>query len=186
MRSISIDRTIALGAICCLFLFGCTRPPAQVTPRSVDTATPVPSTPRPAETLTLTPLATAPSPSVSPTPQPTDTPAVALVSIGDVVGNPEAFRDRLVHMRGYGLIVATFPLCQGYVGLDRRTNFVDATGAKMVADVKWQPAPGTRMYDPDNLRTFEGYIRIFNGEIGCPGEAKVETFPYFEVVGVVE
>jgi hypothetical protein len=108
------------------------------------------------------------------------------VSIGDVVGNPEAFRDLRVHIRGYGLIAATLPLCQGYVGLDRRTNFVDAAGDKMVADVKWQPPPNARMYDPDNLRTFEGYIRVFRGEIGCPGEVTFETFPYFEVMNVAE
>lgn len=100
--------------------------------------------------------------------------------------NPNAFRSRFVRMQGYGLTATTFPLCSGWVGLDRRTNFVNATGAKIVAGVRWRPPPNARMYDPDNLRTFEGSIRIFSGGIGYPGEVKVETFPYFEIVGVVE
>ncbi len=180
MRDTSIGFTAA-WVIICFLLVGCTRPSALATPQATELVTSAPATPQPVETLTLPLSATEP-----PTLPPTGTPAVSLVSIGDVTGNPETFRDRLVRMRGHGLITATFPLCQGYVGLDRRTNFVDATGAKIVADVRWQPPPNTRMYDPDNLRTFEGYIRIFSGEIGCPGEVKVETFPYFEIVGVVE
>lgn len=129
---------------------------------------------------------TTPPASAAPALQLTGTPTVALVSIGDIIADPEAFRDRLVHMRGHGLVTATFPLCKGYVGLDRRTRFVEAAGAEIVADVKWQPPPNTRMYDPDNLRTFEGYIRIFRGEIGCPGAVTSETFPYFEVLNIVE
>jgi len=62
--------------------------------------------------------------------------------------------------------------------------FVDAEHAKITAEVRWQRPENIRMYDPDNLRVFEGYIRIFSGEIGCPGATKVETFPYFEIVGV--
>ncbi len=89
-------------------------------------------------------------------------------------------------MQGYGIIMATMPLCPGYAGLDRRTRFVDSQNALITAVVRWQPQPSEniRMYDPDNLRAFEGYIRIFGGEIGCPGATKVETFPYFEITGV--
>ncbi len=122
--------------------------------------------------------------SVPSTPKPTDTPAALLVSISDVERNPDAFRDKLVRMQGYGLIVATVPLCPGYVGQDRRTVFVDAEQAHITAEVRWRQSENIRMYDPDNLRVFEGYIRIFSGEIGCPGATKVETFPYFEIVGV--
>ena len=88
------------------------------------------------------------------TPQPTDTPATALVSIGAIERNPDAFRDKLVRMQGYGVIVATAPLCPGYVGLDRRAKFVDAERGQMTAEVKWKPAGNARMYDPDNLRVF--------------------------------
>jgi len=118
------------------------------------------------------------------TPQPTDTSVTPLVSISDVEKNPGAFRDKHVRMQGYGLIMATLPLCQGYVGLDRRTRFVDAKRDLIPADVRWKPPENFRMYDPDNLRVFDGYIRIFSGEIGCPAAIAVETFPYFEIVGV--
>jgi hypothetical protein len=87
-------------------------------------------------------------------------------------------------MQGYGVIMATAPLCPGYIGQDRRTMFVDADHARIIAKVGWQPPENIRMYDPDNLRVFDGYIRIFSGEIGCPGATKVETFPYFEIIGV--
>ncbi|MCS7260942.1 MAG: hypothetical protein NZ765_09200 [Anaerolineae bacterium] len=178
MGSVLIRLAVTWGVIC-LFLVGCTRP--ALTPQATESVTAVRTTPRPVETPTSAPPATQ-----LPTLAPTGTPAVLPVSIGDVMANPEAFRDRLVHIRGHGLIAATFPLCKGYVGLDRRTHFVDAAGDKMVAETKWQPPPNTRMYDPDNLRTFEGYIRVFRGEIGCPGDIKFETFPYFEVINVVE
>lgn len=184
MRSVPINFAAALVMIC--LLVGCTRPSAPATRQPTEPVTAVPATPQSAETLAFTsPLITPPTATLS-VPQSTGTPAVSLVSVGDVMANPEAFRDRLVHMRGHGLVTATFPLCKGYIGLDRRTRFVEAAGAEIVADVKWQPPPNTRMYDPDNLRTFEGYIRIFRGEIGCPGAVSFETFPYFEVLNVVE
>lgn len=177
MKSTSVFLLIAL-AIACSLLVGCSLPSVRMTPQPTEIAT--------AEARTFAPSTAETPVATLSEPQPTETLAISLVSIREVMENPDAFRDHLVRMQGHGLIAATLPLCSGYTGLDRRTNFVDATGAKMVADVKWQPAPDTRMYDPDNLRTFEGYIRIFSGEIGCPGEAKVETFPYFEVVGMVE
>ena len=116
--------------------------------------------------------------------QPAHTPTPALVSIREVEANPDAFRDRPVRMRGHGITVATLPLCPGYVGLDRRSTFVDAAGARITANVRWKPAENVRMYDPDHVRVFTGFIRIFQGEIGCPGATRVETFPYFEITGV--
>jgi len=80
--------------------------------------------------------------------------------------------------------MATVRLCPGYVGLDRRKIFIDAGSAQIAAEVRWQRPENVRMYDPDNLRVFVGYIRIFSGEIGCPGSIKVETFPYFEILGI--
>jgi hypothetical protein len=87
-------------------------------------------------------------------------------------------------MQGYGVIVATVRLCPGYVGQDRRSQFVDAAGDRITAEIQWAPSEGVRLYDPDHLRVFEGFIRIFSGEIGCPGAIQVETFPYFEITGV--
>ncbi len=118
------------------------------------------------------------------TAQPTTPPAPNTVTIKDVEKDPEAFRDRRVRIQGYGVIVATLPLCQGYVGKDRRYRFMDAAGDLMVAEVAASWPSEARLHDPDHLRTFEGYIRVFSGEIGCPGATKVETFPYFEVTGV--
>lgn len=148
---------IVLAAI--IFLVGCAAPPApQPTPLIA-----TPTTPR--------------------TPAPTFT-TPTFVSISEILKSPEAFRDKRVRVQGYGFTTATFPLCAGYVGLDRRTLFIDAQRTQIVADVKWKPPTSARMYDPDHLRVFEGYVRIFSGEIGCPGSIKVETFPYLEVVEV--
>ncbi len=112
------------------------------------------------------------------------TPVASLVSVKDIGENPEAFRDKPVRMQGYGVIMATVRLCPGYLGQDRRSQFVDAAGDRIVAEVRWKPSATERMYDPDTLRVFEGVIRIFSGEIGCPGAVQVETFPYFEITRV--
>lgn len=149
---------IVLAAI--IFLVGCAAPPA------------------PQPTL---PIAT---PTALRTPTPTLSATSTFVSINEIVKSPDAFRDQRVRVQGYGFTTATFPLCAGYVGLDRRTVFIDAQRTQIVADVKWKPPAGARMYDPDHLRVFEGYVRIFSGEIGCPGSIKVETFVYLEVVEV--
>ena len=184
MKNASVCLLVA--AIACFVLVRCTLPSVRMTPRPTEMVTAVPSPPHPTETHTLVPATTEIATAMPSQPQPTETLTLALVSVSDILGNPEAFRDRFVRIQGYGLIAATLPLCPGYVGLDRRTNFVDATGAKIVADVRWQPPPGARMYDPDKLRIFEGYVRIFSGEIGCPNSVKVETFPYFEIINVGE
>jgi len=149
------------------FLVGCSTPsptPATTLPTATPTA------PR-----TLAPL----SPTIVPT-----APTPALISVSEILKNPTAFRDQHVHVPGYGFTTATIRLCEGYVGLDRRTLFVDAQRNQIVAQVKWKPPENARMYDPDHLRVFAGYVRIFSGEIGCPGSIKVETFPYLEVVDV--
>ena len=106
-------------------------------------------------------------------------------SIKEVQSQPEAFRDKLVRMRGYGVIVATVPLCPGYIGLDQRTVFVDAEGSKITAQVPKDWPENVRHYEPEKVRTFEGYIRIFSGEIGCPGSTRKEVIPYFEITRVV-
>lgn len=133
------------------------------------------------------PLSLSPQPAFTPITPPATvevTPAVSFVSIKDVEENPEAFRDKPIRMQGYGVIMATVRLCPGYVGLDRRARFIDAAGDRIVAEVRWKPSATERMYDPDTLRVFEGWIRIFSGEIGCPWATRVETFPYFEITRV--
>ncbi|MCX7669856.1 MAG: hypothetical protein N2439_07280 [Anaerolineae bacterium] len=163
---------LLMRAAILLVLAGCTASPAPVTVAPSAGATPP----------------TVSSPAAPPaTPKPTLTATVAittdLVTVRQVASNPQAFNNRRVRIQGHGVIAATLPLCAGYVGLDRRANFVDAEQERIVAEVKWKPPEGGRMYDPDRLRVFEGYIRIFSGEIGCPGATKVETFPYFEIIG---
>jgi hypothetical protein len=117
-------------------------------------------------------------------PGPSETLAPSLTTIADIERAPEAFRDQAVRIQGYGIIEATVPLCPGYVGMDRRTQFVDAAQKMIAAQLQDEALKGQRRYDPQNLRVFEGYIRIFSGEIGCPGATQVETFPYFEITGV--
>lgn len=162
-----MKRTWLITLAVVFLLVGCTTLGA---PQPTHTPSPIPTTPRPiVPTLTPTPLLPA-----TPT----------FVSVNEILKNPDAFRDKRVRVQGYGFTTATLPLCAGYVGLDRRTLFLDAQRTQITAEVKWKPAAGARMYDPDNVRVFEGYVRIFSGEIGCPGSIKVETFPYFEVVEV--
>lgn len=171
MRS-SIILLLTVAAVS-FTLTGCATPPAQATPQPTATATAVRLTPQPTGT---------PAP-LRPTPQPAGTATASLVTVSDIAKNPETFRDQHVRMQGYGVIAATVPLCPGYVGLDRRTMFVDAARSQIVARVTWTPPANVRIYDPDHLRVFEGYIRIFSGEIGCPGAAKTEMVPYFEILG---
>ena len=120
----------------------------------------------------------------SPPATPSGVPVTPLVSVNDVDKAPSVFQDRPVLMLGHGLILYTGPLCPGYVGLDRRMKFIDAQGDEITAEVRWQPPENARMYDPDTLRLFEGTIRRFQGEIGCPGATKQETILYVEITRV--
>ncbi|MGC8781716.1 MAG: hypothetical protein ACP5UQ_12715 [Anaerolineae bacterium] len=173
---------LVLATLIAVAFAGCTVSPSPAAPEPTPARTAAAET-RPAEVRP--PQTQAPSPTAAPA-SPTATSAALasdLVTVRQVERDPEAFRDRRVHMRGHGVIAATLPLCAGYVGLDRRTRFVDAEQALMVAVVQWKPPEGGRLYDPDRLRVFDGHIRIFSGEIGCPGATRVETFPYFEIIG---
>ena len=84
-------------------------------------------------------------------------------------------------VRGYGAIAMSLPLCPGYTGMDKRTNFVDEANNTITADVTAQAA-GAEL--SDNLREFQGYVRLFSGEIGCQGGLQTATFPYFEIVAI--
>jgi hypothetical protein len=75
----------------------------------------------------------------------------------------------------------TAPLCPGYVGMDTRLSFVDESNENIVAVVT-ATAPGAERGDA--LREFQGYVRVFNGEIGCPGSLRTEIIPYFEIVAI--
>ncbi|MGB9885638.1 MAG: hypothetical protein ACPLPT_09550 [Moorellales bacterium] len=107
------------------------------------------------------------------------------VSVREIKENPERFRDRPVRIRGYGTIVATVPLCPGYVGLDTRCRFVDEAKDMIVARVSDElDQSGGAIFKEGDLRLFRGYVRIFDGEIGCPGNLRRESFPWLEIVAV--
>lgn len=130
------------------------------------------------------------------------------VSVAEIEENPERFKDALVRIQGYGVIVATIPLCPGYVSIDTRYRFVEKKS--QVGIVAKLPEGLNKLYDlalkegDPHLRRlasrfyggFSGlegdegpwffwvYVRIFDGEIGCPGDIRKEKFPYMEIVGV--
>jgi hypothetical protein len=112
------------------------------------------------------------------------TPSNLPLSVAEIQENYAAYENQLVNIRGYGIIEMTMPLCPGYVGMDTRRAFVDEEmnniTAGLVGDI-WEQA-----VKQDNLREFQGYVRLFSGEIGCPGSLQTVTFPYFEIVGVDE
>ena len=121
------------------------------------------------------------TPGPTPTPASTPTPAVPVLTVSEILQDYAAYQDQLVIVQGYGVVQAMMPLCDGYVGMNTRTVFVDGEGnnitARLVGDL-WEAMRG------DTLRDFLGYVRVFNGDLGCPGSAVSETFPYFEIVEV--
>lgn len=109
----------------------------------------------------------------------------AVVSVREIKDNPARFKDRPVRVRGYGTIVAEVLLCPGYVGLDTRCRFVDEAKDMIVARVSDELAKsGSATFKEGNPRLFRGYVRVFNGEIGCPGNLRKESFPWLEIVAV--
>jgi len=86
-----------------------------------------------------------------------------------------------VSVRGYGFVAMSLPLCPGYTGMDKRTSFVDEANNIIPAVVTASAAGAERS---DNLREFQGYVRVFSGDIGCPGGLQTVTFPYFEIVAL--
>jgi heat shock protein HslJ len=104
------------------------------------------------------------------------------VWLDEILADPLAYEDQPVRVRGYGAVMVEIALCPGYVGLDQRTTFWGNGDASIVAIIRGD----LDLYHTDDLRTFEGTIRVFRGEIGCPNELKEETIPYFEMLAVVE
>jgi len=106
-----------------------------------------------------------------------------LVTIDQIKSSPDQFRDRFVRIRGVGIAVATLPLCPGYTGFDKRVMFFEnAGGGPSIYAVNKLPAGVQSHYD--TVQVFEGYVRVFSGEVGCPGKVKQEAFPYLEITGV--
>jgi hypothetical protein len=103
------------------------------------------------------------------------------VSVTDIQENYATYDNQLVSVKGYGVIMMTAPLCPGYTGMDTRLNFVDEADNSIYA-VVMASAPGAER--SENLREFQGYVRLFNGEIGCPGSLQTATFPYLEIVAI--
>ncbi|WP_334109953.1 hypothetical protein [Thermodesulfitimonas autotrophica] len=112
-------------------------------------------------------------------------PEAAVVSVREIKDNPASFKDKPVQIRGYGVIVAIVPLGPGYVGIDTRYRFVDAAKDTIVAKVAdGLLKSGGVVFEEKNPRLFRGYVRIFSGQIGYPGQLRRETFPYLEIVAV--
>jgi len=106
-----------------------------------------------------------------------------VVTIREIKENPERFRDQPVRIRGYGTIVATIPLCPGYVGLDTRCQFVDEAKDTIVARVSDElDKSGGAIFKEGDPRLFRGYVRIFDGEIGCLGNLRRDSLPWLEIV----
>ena len=103
------------------------------------------------------------------------------VSIATIQENFSTYKDQLVMVKGYGVIMMTAPLCPGYTGMDTRQSFVDDKDNSIYAVVAASASGAERS---DDLREFQGYVRIFNGEIGCPGSLQTVTFPYLEIVAI--
>ena len=112
----------------------------------------------------------------------TPTPAEPLLTITGIMQDYADYKDQLIRVRGYGIIEAMMPLCPGHVGMDTRMAFVDEVRdnitARLAGNIYEQAA------EHDILRDFLGYVRIFSGEMGCPGSVRTETFPYFEIVAI--
>ena len=110
------------------------------------------------------------------------TPSSPAVSVADIQENYSSYEGQLLSVRGYGVIEAMLPLCPGYVGMDKRMVFVDEAGVNITAVLVgniWEQA-----VTDDTLREFQVYVRVFSGEIGCPGSLQTLTLPYLEIVGV--
>ncbi|MBM3153614.1 MAG: hypothetical protein FJZ96_15660, partial [Chloroflexi bacterium] len=106
---------------------------------------------------------------------PSATPEVAQLTIAQVRQEYAAYEGQLVKVSGYRVVMAMFPLCPGYVGFDKRTAFIDAGEDSIEARID----PSVEVLDTgDTPRTFLAYVRVFRGQVGCPGSVVEETFPY--------
>jgi hypothetical protein len=109
------------------------------------------------------------------------TPSTTPVSIADIQKNYRSFEGQLISVRGYGFVMMTAPLCPGHVGMDTRLSFLSEADSSIYARLIAFAKDAERS---DTLRDFQVYVRVFNGEIGCPGNMQTLIFPYLEIVGV--
>jgi hypothetical protein len=109
------------------------------------------------------------------------TPSSSMVSVVKIHQNYAAYEGQLVSIRGYGAIMMSTPLCPRYVGMDTRLSFVDETNSSIYAVVTASASGAERS---DNLCEFQGYMCVYNEEIGCPGSLQTATFPYLEIVAI--
>jgi hypothetical protein len=109
------------------------------------------------------------------------TPNSVFISITDIKADYPSYAEKLVSVRGYGVIMMAAPLCPGYTGMDTRLSFVDEQNQSIPAVMTASAAGAERS---ENLREFQGYVRVFSAEIGCPDSLRIETFPYFEIVAI--
>jgi hypothetical protein len=114
----------------------------------------------------------------------TPTPSEPRLTIDGIMQDPAAYSGQLVQVQGYGITMMTMPLCLGYVGMDTRTVFIDTQDASITTEVQGDTFEAA-LYG-NTRRDFLGYVRIYSGEQGCPGDVGMVTFPYFEIVEVVE
>jgi hypothetical protein len=103
------------------------------------------------------------------------------VSVADIKADYTLYAGQLVSVRGFGIIVMSVPLCPGYSGMDTRMNFVDQANNTIPCVVT---APGGKAERGETVREFQGYVRVYSGEIGCPGSVQSVTFPFFEIVTI--
>ena len=120
-------------------------------------------------------------PACTPNGASTPTPTGTQLTAAQVKENYPALEGQMVSMRGYGVVMETLPLCPGYEGMDTRLMFVDEENNTIYAVVN-ASAPGAER--SDNVREFQVYVRVFDGEIGCPGSLQIRTFPYLEIVAI--
>jgi hypothetical protein len=111
----------------------------------------------------------------------TSTPTTPALTISIIKENPGAYAGQLVSLRGYGVVVMSLPLCPGHVGMDTRKQFIDEQQNDIPAVVT-ASAPGAEK--SDTLRLFLGTVKIFSGEMGCPGSIGNVIFPYFEITEI--
>lgn len=105
------------------------------------------------------------------------------ITLDHIREDPNHYRDQLVLVKGLGVIMATIPLCEGHVGPDRRTLFLDPDEDSIVATTA-EAAQGDYGYRQGEDRLFSGYLRVYRGPVGCPGETSVQTIFYLELVSV--
>jgi hypothetical protein len=104
------------------------------------------------------------------------------ISIASIQNYPTQYEGQLISISGYGILTAEVILCPGHVGLDPRSTFVDWNEDKIIT----QAPKSLRHLHHNGLRRFDGYVRVYRGEMGCPGETSEVIVPYLEIIGTTQ